>query len=467
MNERFLAAWRESDEPAVVTDDTSWSGRELIRRVGGAAGWVASIELPTPSVPALVDETPASVALAIGAAMADCPLAPLNTKLPAADVVGTVRALGSPVLVTTPDLLARAEEATSGSGIRIVTFEDTRAGPLPDRQPAGDDTVFVVHTSGTTGAPKPVPASQAALASRCDVYGQILGLGPSDRYWSASPFHHTAGIGMALTALGCGATLLPQAWFSVDAWRASGSLGATVALVVPTMVDLLLEAGALADARPRCLQYGGAPIHVDTLRSALDALPRTEFVQVFGQTEMTPFTCLTHDDHRDALAGRADLLETVGRPAPGVEMRLTDQEPDGVGELCFRGPHAFLPGDDGWVRSGDLGTVDDDGHVRIVGRRHDKIVRGGENIYPREVEDALRTHPAVEDVAVVGVPDRRWGEIVRAVVVPVDASAPPDPDELVAHARTSLAAFKVPADWRFVDELPRNAGGKVLRRQLR
>lgn len=466
--DRFLDRWSASDDPAVVTATESWTGRELVARAAGAGGWLDERGLPVGRpVAALVDESPVAVALAVGAGLARRPLAPLGTRLPTDDLVTAERSLGTNALVTTTELADRAGEVADAAGVGLIVFDEPSVAATPATPPGPDDIAFVVHTSGTTGAPKPVRATQQALAARCDVYGAILGLGPGDRYWSASPFHHTAGIGMALTALGLGATVLPQAWFSVDAWRTSGTLGSTVSLVVPTMIDLLLDGSALGDAAPRCLQYGGAPIHPDTLRVALDALPDTEFVQVFGQTEMTPFTCLTHADHQRALAGRPELLDTVGRAAPGVDVRLDEPDEEGVGELCFRGAHAFLADADGWVRSGDLGTVDEEGYVRIVGRRHDKIVRGGENIYPVEVEDVLRTHPGVRDVAVVGVADKRWGEVVRAVVVPTRLASPPEPDELSAHARVRLASFKVPVEWRFVDELPRNAGGKILRHELR
>jgi acyl-CoA synthetase (AMP-forming)/AMP-acid ligase II len=252
----------------------------------------------------------------------------------------------------------------------------------------------------------------------------------------------------------------------VEGWRQAGRLGVTSALLVPTMIDMLLSEGALADAHPAILQYGAAPIHAATLTAALDALPETRFLQIFGQTEVSPITALTHADHVRALNGHPELLLTVGRAVAGVELRVEQAEDDGIGQIALRSPHCFAVDDDGWWRTGDLGSIDGDGYVTLQGRLNDRIVRGGENIYPIEVEQALVSHPDVQEVAVVGVPDRRWGEVVKAVVVPRHPGAPPSAQILRAHARDRLAHFKVPAVIEFIDQLPRNPSGKVLRRKL-
>jgi acyl-CoA synthetase (AMP-forming)/AMP-acid ligase II len=148
-------------------------------------------------------------------------------------------------------------------------------------------------------------------------------------------------------------------------------------------------------------------------------------------------------------------------------VRIADADDAGVGEVVARGDHLFVVDDEGWLRTGDLGRLDDEGYLHLVGRRGDRIIRGGENVYPVEVERVLEQHPGVREAAVIGVADRRWGEVVRAVIVPVDPARPPDPDDLRAHTRALVAGFKVPAQWTFVDDLPRNAGGKLLRRLLK
>jgi acyl-CoA synthetase (AMP-forming)/AMP-acid ligase II len=230
------------------------------------------------------------------------------------------------------------------------------------------------------------------------------------------------------------------------------------------MLEMLLDAGALALPVLRTLQYGAAPIHPDTLRRTLGAVPDVDLVNLFGQTEGSPITCLSPDDHRMIAAeGRDDLLGSVGRAAPGVDIHIESPGPDGVGEVLARAAHFFAPDDDGWMHTGDLGRVDHEGYLFLSGRRGDKIIRGGENIYPVEVEQVLETHPAVREAGVVGIPDRRWGEVVMAVIVP---AGPIDIDELRAFARERLAGFKVPTEWQTADVLPRNASGKLLRRHL-
>jgi acyl-CoA synthetase (AMP-forming)/AMP-acid ligase II len=307
---------------------------------------------------------------------------------------------------------------------------------------------------------------QGALAQRASVYGRTMGIGPGDRYCSASPFYHTASVTMDATVLALGAAIIPQDWFSVENWGRAGRLGVTHALLVPTMIEMLLAAGALGSAAPKLLQYGAMPIHPDTVRAALVELPTTRFLQIFGQTEFSPITSLSHEDHLRAIDDRPALLRSVGRPVVGTELVIESPDDDGVGQIAVRAVHGFQADADGWRRTGDLGRVDDEGFVYLHGRVNDMIIRGGENIYPVEIEQALRGHLAVLDVAVVGIPDRRFGEVVKAVVVPTDAAAPPDPGELGAHLASLLAHFKLPAKYEFVAELPRNPAGKVLRRRL-
>ena len=467
-NELLVGHWLGSDRPAVVDTDVTWSGAELLARAGGAAAWLASVGFaPGAAVPALIDESPTAVALVAGGALSGRPIAPLGTRLRPAELAAATSALGATGVVTTPDLAGLAAEVAALAGVALHVLD----GPpppaaMPPHRAAPDDVVVIVHTSGTTGAPKAVPFHHREMVARVAVYESAMPIGPGDRYCSASPFHHTAGVTMVFTVLGRGATLIPQAWFSVDGWREAGRLGVTHALLVPTMIDLLLEAGALADARPRVLQYGAAPMDPGTLADALTALPGVEFLQIFGQTEVSPITALTPADHLRGLADRPDLLGSVGRAVDGVVLRVEHPDADGVGEIALCAPHTFVRDDDGWRRTGDLGRIDDGGYVTLHGRVHDRIVRGGENIYPLEIERVLSSCPGVREVAVVGVPDRRYGEIVKAVVVAVDAATPPTLDQLRAHADALLARFKLPTALDVVDALPRNTSGKLLRSHL-
>jgi len=462
-NDLLLRHWRGATRPAVLWPEGVWTGADLLGRAAGVATWLADAGfVPRVGVPALVDGSPAAVALVVGGALGGMPVAPLGTRLRPAELAAAAAGLHSAGLVTTPDLVELAEEVAGLAGLPVHVLADTPTdSPLPAWSPDPEDVLVIVHTSGTTGAPKPIAVRHRAMVARVAIYEGTMPIGPGDVYCSASPFHHTAAVNMVFTVLGSGAAIVPQPRFSIEGWREAGRLGVTHALLVPTMIDLLLEAGALADAHPRVLQYGAAPMDPGTLREALEVLPDVEFVQVFGQTEVSPVTALSAVDHR-----RAELLPTVGRAVPGVELLVEEPDDDGVGELAVRAPHTFVHDTDGWHRTGDLGRIDAEGYVTLHGRVHDRIVRGGENIYPLEVERALATCPGVREVAVVGQPDRRWGEVVKAVVVAADPSAPPTLDALRAHGEATLAGFKLPTVLEVTDALPRNANGKILRNRL-
>jgi acyl-CoA synthetase (AMP-forming)/AMP-acid ligase II len=347
----------------------------------------------------------------------------------------------------------------------VVELATLHAAPPPE--PAARDAVTCyLHTSGTTGTPKRVPLTEDRLAARLRSLDGVTTFGPGDTYLAAAAFHHIAGLGNVVFGLGLGGAVAGFPRFSVDAWRALAPVGITHTLLVPSMIDALLEADALAaHHRLRLLTYGASPIHIDTLREAMSALPGVDFLQLFGQTEGSPLTALLPEDHVRATSGRAELLTSAGRAAPGVELRIHEADAAGVGEVWARGAHLNVVDDEGWQHTGDLGRLDDEGYLYLVGRLADTICRGGENVRPLEVEQVLRTHPSVTEVAVVGLPDRRLGEVVAAFVVLADGASL-DPDALRAHARAKLAGFKVPEVWHVVEELPRNAGGKVLRRVL-
>jgi acyl-CoA synthetase (AMP-forming)/AMP-acid ligase II len=323
----------------------------------------------------------------------------------------------------------------------------------------------VLHTSGTTGQPKPIAFSQDVFRRRAQLFNCLCGFAPGAVFATSSPFHHIAGLGTGAAALATGVTLVPVARFRVDAWSGLAEYGLTHVMAVPTMIEMLLEAGILRLPTLRTLLYGAAPIHPNTLARVLEVAPDLELVQLFGQTEGSPITCLSPDDHRRA-AKEPHLLGSVGRAVPGLTMRIADAGDDGVGEVWAQAPHLAHLDEDGWLHTGDLGRLDDDGYLYLSGRKGDRIVRGGENVHPLEVELVLSRHPGVREVAVVGRADQRWGEIVRAVIVAADPDDPPDVEDLRRTARAELAGFKVPTEWVFSPSLPRNAAGKLLRRML-
>ena len=460
----LLESWRDRLDDAVVTKSTTWSGVELLGRAAGAAEALRSLADPGP-IPALITSTPTSVAYVIAGAECNRPIAPLGPRLTAAELLPCLEGLESGVLLAEPEFLPLAHELADVTGVEVVVLEQPPMSGVPlmlDPDPMS--TAFILHTSGTTGVAKAVPYRQDRLAIRNRVSTGLCGFRPGAVYATASPFHHIGGLGNQAVALAAGATLVPLPRFTVEAWRALGDLGITH---VPTMLEMLLDAGALALPELEVLQYGASPIHPETLRRTLGTIPSVRLVNLFSQTEGGPITCLTAEDHRRiAEEGRDELLASVGRPADGVELVIESPDEGGVGEIVARAAHFFAPSDDGWLHTGDLGRLDDDGYLFLTGRKGDMIIRGGENIYPIEVERVLESHPLIKEAAVIGLPDQRWGEIVAALIVAKDAADKLDVDELRRYTRGQLAGFKIPERWATTNELPRNVSGKLLRRSL-
>jgi acyl-CoA synthetase (AMP-forming)/AMP-acid ligase II len=363
----------------------------------------------------------------------------------------------------------------------IDAADDTDPGTTVDPEA----TISLAFTSGTTGLPKGVCQPLRMLAN--SAVGGIIDyeIADDDVRYAAAPMFHIAGVAYPLMNLARGVPswLLPQ--FdpeTVLGWLRGDRL--TAAFLVPTMISTLLQLPGVRDTayeRLRSLVYGAAPMPPSLLRRAMDVF-RCEFVQAFGAgTEAGTQCILSSADHRRAAAGAAHLLGSIGRPGFGVELRVVDDDlrdvPVGeVGEIATRSAHMMtgyldMPDETaeafrgGWFRAGDLGRLDDEGYVYLAGRTKDMIVRGGENIFPIEVESVVMEHPGVADVAVVGRPDEHWSEVVHAFVVRGDAEV--SEPELRELCRAELASYKVPVAFHFVDELPKNAAGKVLKRLLR
>jgi malonyl-CoA/methylmalonyl-CoA synthetase len=359
------------------------------------------------------------------------------------------RAVADPVVVVSPQ----------------VELPDGDAPALDTAAPG--DLALLCYTSGTTGTPKGAMLTHGnALASSEAVRIAWRWTG-DDRLVLALPLFHVHGLGVGLHgALLCGgsAVLLPH--FDVDVvLDAVRGTSATQFFGVPTMYARFAQSARVGElAALRLCVSGSAPLPAE-LHERITSAAGVRVLERYGMTETFMNVSNPYDGERRP--------GTVGFPLPGVELRLEGGEP--TGQILLRGPNVF-PGywrreeatrdafdDDGWFRTGDIGTFDDDGYLHIVGRAKELIISGGFNVYPREVEDVLLAHPAVVEVAVVGEPSEEWGETVTAVVV---ADGPIDPDELLAHAAALLAPFKRPRRVRFVDELPRNALGKIVRHEL-
>lgn len=348
------------------------------------------------------------------------------------------------------------------------------------------DVIGLAFTSGTTGLPKAVLQSQRMI--KAIVTEQLLEYRcrADDVRYSAAPTYHITGICQML--MGIAGTfpslVVPQfnAQTTMD-FLVEDKL--TAVFLVPTMISTLLQLDGIEDhsyERLRLMYYGAAAMSPTLLSRAMSIFD-CDFLNAFGAgTEAGLQAVLTPEDHRRALDGSPELLGSIGQPAYGVALRIVDDQledvPVGtVGEIatrsdmlmdgyldmheetdrCFRG---------GWFRAGDLAYMDKAGYLYLAGRDKDMIVRGGENIFPLEIETVLAEHPAVSQSAVVGVPDEHWSETVRAWIA-LKAGATVSAGELVAHCADRLAKYKVPSDFKFVDELPTNASGKILKRVLR
>ena len=349
-----------------------------------------------------------------------------------------------------------------------------------------DDIVLVIYTSGTTGPAKGAMFNHRGIAANAEVSAITADCQPDDRIIVSMPLFHVGGAGSALASILSGVPLTILAETTGQAMTEAIEQGGTRAFLVPAVLSRMLEAGPRerqALASLSLLAYGGAPCPRSILEEALTAMPRTEFVQVYGMTELCgTVTALPDAAHRDAT--HPERLASAGQVIDSVDMRIVDPstlvdvargEP---GELWFRTakrmigylgqPEAtaqvIVEGD--WVRTGDIGRIDEGGFVFVVDRLKDLIISGGENIFSPEVEAVLAEHPSVAEAAVIGVPDPTMGESVMAVVVPAPGSTI-DPEALIAYSREHLAGFKCPRAVEVVDVLPRNASGKVLKRDLR
>ena len=322
------------------------------------------------------------------------------------------------------------------------------AGADLRNEPDPDDTWVILHTSGTTATPKPVELTYGNFRASAAAAQANLPIGPDDRWLCVLPLFHVGGLSILTRTAFYGASAIVHERFDADAERESLESGeATVVSLVATMLRRLRDAGLERAPALRAALIGGGPVPRDLLEWGREVgLP---LLQTYGMTE----TC---SQIATAAAG-----SDAARPLPGVEVRIGDG-----GEILARGPMVSRGalGEDGWLHTGDLGRLDDDGFLHVEGRIKDTIVTGGENVAAAEVEEALLTHPAVADAAVVGRPDPEWGEAVTAFVV-VDGSGVADA-ELVVWCRERLAGYKVPRAIVRVEELPRTESGKLLKGRL-
>ncbi len=426
------AAAIRPDAVALEADGERIAYRELLERAAGAAGALAARGVRAGDRVALVLPAGADLAVALHACwLLGATAVPLDLRLPG------------------PERAARAASAA-----RVVDRPIAPGAPL-DRLPdahAPEAVATGVHTSGTTGAARPVDLTFANWMWNAAGSALALGLDARERWLCALPTAHVGGLSILVRSAIYGTTAVLHARFDpVAATRAVMEEGITLVSLVPTMLARMLDAGLERPPALRCALIGGGPLDV-----ALAARARAAGVpaaQTYGMTETTS----------QVATSRPGEPETAGRPLAGVRIAIADD-----GEILVSGPvlASGAAGPDGVLRTGDLGVLDERGRLRVTGRRADTIVSGGENVAPQAVEAVLLAHPDVAEAAVFGVPDPEWGEAVIARVVPRGTAAP-DPDALRAHCAERLARFQVPKRIETAAALPRTPSGKLLRRGLR
>jgi len=461
--------------------------RERIRRRAGAIARHAT-ESGIRHVVFLGVTGPVFVENLFAAAWAGVPFVPVNYRLRTDELEQLVAPLRPALVLHDPEL---ADKAVACTGARDVSATTLQIGDeLLDTYPIEPDAVAVLlYTSGTTSAPKAVVLRHRHLCSY--VFGTIElgGAGADETVLMTVPPYHIAGVAGALTTTYVGRRTVHLPQFDGRAWlQLARAERVSHAFVVPTMLARITQAleqnPSLRPPALRHLSYGGGPAHYALVRRALAAFGRdVDFVNAYGLTETSSTVAvLSPQDHRNAVASddpdARRRLASVGRPLPGVDVAVLDADraplPAGqTGEIAIRGDQVtgeYRSGvqrttPEGYFRTGDLGYLDEDGFLFLVGRMDDMIIRGGENISPVEIEEVLLDHPAVADAAVVGVPDQEWGTQVGAAVV-VEPGQALAADELREWARERLSSYKVPVRVRVVDELPRTTTGKLLRRLL-
>jgi acyl-CoA synthetase (AMP-forming)/AMP-acid ligase II len=464
------AAAGDPARAALIIDGRSISYGKLAATVRQCAAILAARGVVAGDRVAVVDGgSLLSIATLLGAARIGAAAALMNPALTPPELRGLLKNAGcADVAVAAEAYVDRLREAGAPT---VLTESDLARGPspaLPDITDTPDDAdALVLFTSGTTGLPKAVGITSGQLNMR--IRGMSAPFRADEKPsvgMMCVPFFHVGGSLGMLGSLYSGNTSVVQKRFDAGEWlRLVSEHRVTAAFLVPTMLQRILDHPDFATTDLSSLvaiAYGAAAAPIALVRRAMAALPHVAFANVFGQTEtLGAYTTLMPDDHRDpARAG------SVGRPLPGVEVRVVDPatgndvEPGTVGELWVNTTQNVTGG---WLHTGDLARQDSDGYIFPSGRLSDTINRGGEKFGPIEVEEALRSHPAVTDVAVAGIADEELGQRVGAAVV---ASTPVTLEELRAHCRDLIAYFKLPERLAIVDQIPYSTTGKVSRNQI-
>jgi acyl-CoA synthetase (AMP-forming)/AMP-acid ligase II len=484
------------DAVAVGFADTAVTWAALVDRVRRLAAALRAAGIAPGDRIAVLDlGHPSAVELTLACAQIGAANAVVNFRLAPPEIVYVVTDSRARLLFVGPEFAAavdgvRAELGAVEQVVRVGGADDEYAAllaahePDPDHHPAAPHDCFLqLYTSGTTGFPKGAMLTHRGLAALAAYVAADTGMAAGDVVQVAMPLFHVGGMSWALLGLSCGATIRILRTPDPAAVLDDLADGITHTFLVPALLAAMLRVpGGHSFPALRLVLYGASPMPLPVLRACLALFPG-RMAQVYGMTEASGgVTTLSVADHEDPDAKHR--LVSAGRPIAGVEIEIRDpgtEEPVPVGEpgeIWVRSAGLMSgywgrPDDtaatitpDGWLRSGDGGHMDADGYVYVTDRIKDMIISGGENIYPAEIERVLAEHPGVGDCAVIGVPDERWGEVPKAVVVAAPGQTV-DTEALLAHCRAHLAGFKCPTSVDVLAELPRNPTGKVLKKDLR
>lgn len=465
-------AWEAGPRRTILStiDGLAWSAEELAERTSGAASLLAAGGLGAGDRLLLCAQSSVELIVTYVAALRlGLTVVPANPALTDAELAAMAGA-AAPSLAVLDDPSRLGDLATTTPDLAGLRQRPSKAvAPLDAADPT--DVALIIYTSGTTGRPKGVPLTHANLLATAHAVRIAWRWDPDDRLALSLPLFHMHGLGVGLhgsLVSGAGMVLLPRFEPSAVA-SAIVDGGATLFFGVPTMFHRLAASPHLADlAGLRLAVSGSAPLPAE-LHETIRIGGGQAVLERYGMTETGMLVSNPYDGPRRA--------GTVGLPLPGVELRLAERPP-GVAEVEVRGPsvvRAYLDNPaataeaftvDGWFRTSDLGTLDEDGYLRLRGRTKELIITGGFNVYPREVEEILRGHPGVADAAVVGEPSPEWGETVAAYVVAADPAGTGLTAELARWCEDRLVPYKRPRRWQLVDAIPRNALGKIQRDRL-
>ena len=499
-----LAHWAETtpDAEAFTYLDRTWTWSEWKDRVRRLAGALRTLGIGRGDVVSFLDKNhPACVELTLAAASLGAANAIINFRLAGAEVDYAVNDAGAKLLLVGAELMPLVDKIrdklTTVERIIQVTpdgadgdeYEALLAGAEPvGRRPEVEpgDVCLVMYSSGTTGRPKGVALTQANVIAHTLNAHEDWAFDDGDKNMVSMPLFHVGGSSYVMFGIHDGVPSVMTRDPDGASLASAIMQGANRTFLVPAVLAQVLQSGEDAikifgNLKTYC--YGAAPMPLPLLRAAIKAWPDTDFIQVYGLTEVCGvITHLMPEAHRDE--SHPERLVSAGRCIPGAEVKVVDPESlaevasGDHGELWFRTPQlmkgylnrpedtAQVITEDGWFRTGDMGMVDADGFVYVQDRLKDMIISGGENIYSPEIERVLAEHPAVMEVAVIGVPDDRWGETVKAVVA-LKPGAQATEEQLIAWCREQLAGFKCPKSVDVLDALPRNPTGKILKRDLR